>query len=175
MTDIYENYQTPSQFLVDNIDLLPKGKVLDIAMGAGRNTVYLARTGFEVDGVDISQEAIAAALESAKKASVVIKAQVADLEKTFHIRGDSYNVIVCFNYLQRSLIPEMKNGLRRGGMIVYETYIIDQVQFGKPKNPNYLLKHNELLDIFRDLRCLRYREGVLDGPRAVASIIAQKA
>lgn len=103
----------------------------------------------------------------------MIKAQVADLEKDFHIRADAYDVIICFNYLQRSLIPEMKNGLRRGGMVVYETYLIDQAQFGKPTNPDYLLRHNELLGMFSDLRCLRYREGVFEG-QAIASIIVQK-
>ncbi len=48
----------PAQFLMDNIDLLPEGRVLDVAMGSGRNAVYLAKTGFDVEGVDISEEAI---------------------------------------------------------------------------------------------------------------------
>lgn len=174
MAHNHENSQDPAQFLIDNIDLLPKGRVLDIAMGTGRNAIYLAKMGFEVEGVDISPEAISAALESAEEAGVMIKLQVADLEKAFHIKGDTYDVIICFNYLQRSLIPEMKNGLRRGGMIVYETYIVDQAQFGKPKNPDYLFKHNELLEMFHEFRCLRYREGVFEGPVAIASIIAQK-
>jgi hypothetical protein len=59
-------------------------------------------------------------------------------------------------------------------MIVYETFIADQARFGKPKNPEYLLEHNELLNMFRDFRCLRYREGVVRGPKAIAGIIAQK-
>jgi len=174
MADTHESYFEPAQFLVENIELLPKGLALDIAMGAGRNAIYLAKMGFEVEGIDISPEAVSIAIESAKKVGVVIKAQVADLEKDFYIKAEAYDVIICFNYLQRSLIPEMKNGLRRGGIIVYETYIVDQAQFGRPKNPDYLLKHNELLDVFRDLRCLRYREGVFEGPRAIASIIVQK-
>jgi len=174
MNHIHKKSHTPAQFLVENVDLLPKGRVLDIAMGTGRNAIYLAKVGFEVEGVDISSEAVSAALESAEESGVMIKAQVVDLEKAFHIKEDAYDVIICFNYLQRSLIPEMKNGLRRGGMIVYETYIVDQAQFGKPENPDYLLKHNELLDMFRKLRCLRYREGIFEGPRAIASIIVQK-
>jgi len=60
-------------------------------------------------------------------------------------------------------------------MVVYETFIVDQAQFGKPENPDYLLRHNELLNMFRDFRCLRYREGILEGRKAVASIIAEKA
>jgi len=174
MTHFDKNSFEPAQFLVENVELLPKGRALDLAMGNGRNAIYLAKVGFEVEGVDISPEAISAALESAEEAGVMIKVQVADLEKAFHIKGDTYDVIICFNYLQRSLIPEMKNGLRRGGMIVYETYIVDQAQFGKPKNPDYLLKHNELLEMFHEFRCLRYREGVFEGPVAIASIIAQK-
>ena len=82
--------------------------------------------------------------------------------------------IICFNYLQRSLIPQIKKGIRSGGMVVYETFIVDQAQFGRPRNPDHLLKHNELLDMFREFRCLRYREGILEERKAVASLIAQK-
>jgi hypothetical protein len=59
-------------------------------------------------------------------------------------------------------------------MVVCETFIVDQAQFGKPKNPDYLLKHNELLGLFSDLRCLRYREGIIKNRKAIASIIAEK-
>jgi tellurite methyltransferase len=164
----------PAQFLVENIELLPKGRALDMAMGGGRNAIYLAKMGFEVEGVDISPEAVRSALESARRAGVTIRAQIADLEGNYCIKKDAYDVIVCFNYLQRSLIPQIKDGLRKGGMVVYETFIVDQAQFGKPRNPDYLLKYNELLYLFRDFRCLRYREGVMPGPKAIASIVAQK-
>jgi len=174
MADIHENGFEPTQFLVENVELLPKGQVLDVAMGSGRNAIYLARLGFEVEGVDMSPEAVNTALESAEKVGVTIRAQVADLEGNYYIEKGAYDVIICFNYLQRSLISQIKDGLRQGGMVVYETFIIDQVQFGKPKNPDYLLRHNELLNMFRDFRCLRYREGVIKGPRAIASIVAQK-
>jgi len=99
---------------------------------------------------------------------------VADLEGDYLIERGAYHVILCFNYLQRSLIPQIKEGLRVGGMVVYETFIVDQARFGKPKNPDYFLKHNELLEMFRDFRCLRYREGLVEKERAVASIIAEK-
>lgn len=170
----HANGVEPAQFLVENLELLPEGRALDVAMGNGRNTIYLAKAGFEVEGVDISAEAVSAALEAAGEAGVMIKALVVDLEKGYQIKDEVYDVIVCFNYLQRSLIPQMKSGLRYGGMIVYETFIVDQAQFGKPRNPDYLLKHNELLDMFREFRCLRYREGIFEGPRAIASIVGQK-
>jgi len=175
MIHIPERGFEPAQFLVDNVELLPKGRVLDVAMGAGHNAIYLAKLGFEVEGVDISPEAVGRALERARNSGVNLRAQVADLENNFHIEKDAYEVIICFNYLQRSLIPQIKDGLRKGGVVVYETFIVDQVRFGKPKNPDYLLRHNELLDVFRDFRCLRYREGVVEGRKAVASIIAEKA
>jgi 2-polyprenyl-3-methyl-5-hydroxy-6-metoxy-1,4-benzoquinol methylase len=164
----------PAQFLVENIELLPKGRALDVAMGAGMNAIYLAKMGFEVEGVDISPEAVSSALESAEKLGVAIKAQTEDLESDYRIERDAYDVIICFHYLQRSLIPQIKDGLRKRGMAVYETFIVDQAQFGKPRNPDYLLKHNELLNMFGDFRCLRYREGIMPGPRAIASIIAEK-
>ena len=83
-------------------------------------------------------------------------------------------MIICINYLQRSLILQIKDGLRQGGMIVYVTFIVDQVRFGKPKNHDYVLEHNELLDMFRDFRCLRYHEGIMGGRKPMASIIAHK-
>ncbi len=174
MTHIHESSFEPAPFLVENIELLPKGRVLDVAMGTGRNAIYLAKLGFAVEGIEISPEAVNIALESAQKSSVTIRAQLADLEGSYSIKKGAYDLIICFNYLQRSLIPQIKDGLRKGGMIVYETFIIDQAQLGKPKNPDYLLKHNELLDMFRDFRCLRYREGIVEGQKAIAGIIAEK-
>ena len=174
MTDLHENMFKPAQFLVENVNLLPKGQVLDVAMGTGANAVYLARMGFEVEGVDISAEAVNTALELARKSGVNLKARLADLESNYRIRESSYDIIICFKYLQRSLIQQLKDGLRTGGMVVYETFIVDQTRFGKPKNPDHLLKHNELLDLFRDFRCLRYREGIFKSRKAIASIIAEK-
>lgn len=171
------NITEPAGFLADNISLFPKGKVLDIAMGGGRNAVYLAGLGFEVEGIDISTDAVAAAQKLAIEHGVTVNAHVVDLERGYRIKADAYDLIICFYYLQRSLIQSIKDGIRDGGMVVYETYIVDQVQYGKPKNPDYLLHHNELLNIFREFRCLRYREGIFSGAgrsKAIASIIAQK-
>ena len=174
MAHINENTLEPAQFLVENVKLLPEGRTLDVAMGVGQNTIFLAKMGFNVEGVDISPEAVGGALESARLAGVTIKAEVADLERNYRIEKEAYDVIICFYYLQRSLIPQIKDGVKKGGMVVYETFIVDQAQFGKPRNPDYLLKHNELLDMFRDFRCLRYREGIIENRKAIASIIAQK-
>jgi tellurite methyltransferase len=164
----------PAQFLVENTALLPRGRTLDVAMGNGRNAIYLARMGFEVEGVDASREAIEEALARAREVGVSIQTRVEDLEKIPNIDEEAYDLVICFNYLQRSLMPQMKNWVKPGGMLVYETFIIDQVRFGKPQNPDHLLRHNELLRTFRDFRVLRYREGIIEGRKAIASILAQK-
>jgi tellurite methyltransferase len=165
----------PAGFLMDNLEILPRGKALDVAMGSGRNAVYLAQNGFEVEGVDISETSVQNALRLAGENRVTLKTQTADLESGYQINTDYYDLIICFNYLQRSLIPRIKTALKSGGMIVYETFIIDQIQFGRPSNPDFLLYYNELLDMFRDFRCLRYREGIIENRRAIASLIAQKS
>ena len=145
-----------------------------MAMGGGRNSVYLASQGFQVEGVDNSQEAIESALKLAREKQIEITARLVDLEKDFFIKEESCDVIICFNFLQRTLIPHIKKGLRPGGVIVYETFIVDQAQFGRPANPDHLLKHNELLDFFREFRCLRYHEGIMEKGKAIAGIITQK-
>ncbi|NLA75540.1 MAG: methyltransferase domain-containing protein [Deltaproteobacteria bacterium] len=165
----------PPEFLVENICLLPKGKALDIAMGEGRNSVYLAQNGFHVEGVDSSQDAISTANALAKEKGVKITTSLIDLEKDPFIKASTYDVIICFNYLQRSLFPGIINGLCANGVIVYETYIVDQARFGRPKSPDHLLQHNELLELFRGFRVLRYHEGIMAEERAVAGIIAEKS
>jgi tellurite methyltransferase len=169
----YDNEPEPAAWLVENAGLLPAGRALDAASGNGRNAVYLAQLGFTVDGVDISEAAVATARAAAAQAGVSVNLRVADLEVEDAIPAGAYDVIICFNYLQRSLFPAIKAGLRRGGMVVYETFTADQARFGRPSNPEFLLRHNELLDMFRDFRCLRYREGIF-GEKAVAGIVAEK-
>ncbi len=172
-----DNY-APASFLIDNTGLLPRGRVLDVAMGYGRNAVYLACLGFQVEGVDISANAVNYARKAAQKAGTAIIARTADLETDYKIEENGYDAIICFSYLQRSLIPQIKGGLRKGGVVVYETFLIDQARWGKPKNPDYLLRHNELLHMFHEFRCLRYREGVFENEgdkRAIASIVAEKS
>jgi tellurite methyltransferase len=165
----------PSLYLIENMDLLPKkGRALDIAMGEGRNALYLAGSGYEVDGIDRSPEAVRKALQLAREKGLTIKGSVGDLEKDYHITEDHYDLIICFNYLQRSLAPQIIAGLKKGGFLVYETYLIDQQIFSHPRNPDFLLGHNELLDLFRELRVLRYREGLIEPQKFAASLIAEK-
>lgn len=174
-TEAYIFGKEPVEFLREHIGLLPRGKALDIAMGEGRNAVFLARHGFEVQGCDISEAAIKKARELAKENKVAIHAFVADLE-TYQLPKDTYDVIACFYYLQRDLVPQMKAALKPGGVIMYETYTIENRErgFEGPKNEDYLLRPNELLHLFKDLKILYYREIVLNNKKAIASLIAKK-
>lgn len=167
----------PLMFLEENIDILTKGKALVLAMGEGRNAVFLAGNGFDVDGCDVSEIAIEKSNLLAKENNVKINAFVADLED-YEIATNKYDLITCFYYTQRDLIPHIKNGLKKGGFVIFETYSIDQLEHGPdapgPKNPDYLLNHNELLDLFRDFRVLYYREGRTTPNKSVVNMIAQK-
>ncbi len=154
--------------------MLPKGRALDIAMGEGRNSLYLAGLGYEVEGVDRSPEAVAKAIQLSREHGLNIKAVIGDLEADYKIKPNYYDLIICFNYLQRSLAPQIKAGLKMGGLLVYETYLIDQERFCHPRNPAFLLGHNELLSLFKDLRVLRYREGPVEDQKEVAGLIAVK-
>ncbi|MEK7850473.1 MAG: class I SAM-dependent methyltransferase [Deltaproteobacteria bacterium] len=163
----------PSRLLLDFSYMLPKGRALDIACGEGRNAVYLARQGYQVDAIDISEVAIKNARMTAK--GLDINFIVADLEN-FSIPEDTYDLIINFYYLQRSLLPKIKKGLKKNGLVLFETYTIEHQAFGHPKNPEFLLKPNELLTLFNDLHIVYYREGVIevDGKKAIASLVGRK-
>lgn len=172
--------EKPSAFLKEILDGghwdIARGQALDIASGAGRNALFLAEKGFDVTAVDIAQPGLDQGARRAAERSLSITWQQTDLENGGLPPGP-YNLIVNINYLQRSLVPHLKSALAPGGYIVFETYLIDQQTIGHPENPDYLLAHNELLNYFRDLRILYYREGKFtDGPEPSfrAGILAQK-
>jgi len=159
--------------LVDFAGLLPKGKSLDIAMGEGRNALYLASQGFEVEGLERSEEAVKTCLATANARQLRLVARVVDLEQ-YQLKTAHYHLITCFYYLQRSLIPQIRTALKPGGMVVYETFLIDNhLQFGHPKHREYCFEHNELLNFFRDFRLLFYYEGMIERT-FVAQLVAQK-
>ena len=161
----------PVPFLVENIHLLPKGKVLDIAMGEGRNGVYLATQGFEVVGLDISAKGLIKAHRLAEKHNVTIETRVVDLEG-FTLESNTYDVILCTYYMQRDLFKQFQSALKPGGMIVVETYNVDYLKYARFSR-KWALDTNELLDIFKDMRVIRYQD-YDDGKEAYSSIIALK-
>lgn len=170
----------PSSFLVEHFDLLPRGLALDLAMGDGRNAIYLATRGYDVDGVDVDPARVANARTAARRLGSPIRAVVGNLEDgDYIIPPSTYDLIVVFNYLHRPLFDAIREGVKPGGAVVYQTYTRDQAQYGKPTNPEYLLKPGELKTQFEDWEMLKYREftGPTRGsgePSAIASIISQK-
>ena len=170
-TEVYLFGEKPIPFLVDNVHLLRKGKVLDIAMGEGRNGVYLATQGFEVLGLDISEKGLAKAHNLAKKNNVTIETKVVDLE-SFTLEPNSYDVILCTYYMQKDLFKQFQSALKPGGMIVVETYNVDYLKYAQFSR-KWALDTNEMLNIFKGLRVIRYQD-YDDGKEAYSSIIAQK-
>jgi SAM-dependent methyltransferase len=168
----------PADWLVEHAALLGAGgRALDVACGDGRNARYLARLGFEVDALDISDVTIDALRAVAPERAPGVHARVADLEHAA-LAQDAYDVVVNFNYLQRDLFGALERSLRPGGLLLFETFGPGHLEeLGKAINPAFVLGPNELLRAFAGLRVRHYREGVAErsgGPRGVASLVAQR-
>jgi len=168
----------PSQFLVEHAGLLPeRGRALDVAMGSGRNAVYLASLGLQVTGVDISPTACERALEAAREAGVSIEAVCADIA-SWEVPEAAFDVVINFNFLDRGICPRLAAALRPGGVLVFETFTAGQREFGwGPSRDEFLLQPGELPDLFPGLETLVYREGVLDtewGKKAAAGLVARR-
>ncbi len=162
----------PAAYLVEVLPVLPKGKALDLGMGEGRNAIYLAKKGFNVDGVDISEVAIRKARRLAMEQGVRVKTIIADLNK-YQIESETYDVILDFYFLNRDLIPQIKKGLKKGGVVVYEDYTMAHLKYDKAQNKAYLLNQGELKELFKDFEIIKYRE-IDNGKEALASIVARK-
>jgi SAM-dependent methyltransferase len=168
----------PNPFLKKYISLLPIGKALDIATGEGRNAIFLAQHGFDVGAIDISEMGLRKVRRLAREVGIKVQTILADLS-AYKIEREYYDLIANFYFLNRNLIPKIKKGLKKGGRIIFETYLLEQRTLGTggPKHPRYFLKSNELLELFKDFRILFYREGIFkEGGRrkAIASLIAEK-
>lgn len=165
----------PLPFLRENLHLLPtSGRALAIPMEEGRNAVFLAKHHFIVDGVDYSEVAIQKAKKLARENGVNLNSINADLNE-YTIEPEKYDVILDFELHRKRLIPEIKKGLKRGGIIVYEGYTVEHLNTlkGKSVRRDYLLEKGELRELFSDFEILLYRESN-DGKRAVASLIARR-
>ena len=165
--------ETVSPIVEKYIEHANVGQALDVACGTGRNTHFLDKKGFEIDAVDISDYA----LSKVKNTPTINKIDT-DLDK-YNIAPNKYDLIVNTNYLNRRLVSQMKDGLKSGGVLMFETFIIAHGDFKLPTiNLDYLLRKNELLHFFIGLDVIYYEERVdtnLKGERVkVASIVAKK-
>jgi tellurite methyltransferase len=170
----------PTPWLVENFHFLPMGLALDVAMGNGRNAIYLATRGFDVDGVDVDPDVVSIARATARRFHAPIRAIIGNVEDGTHIIPiEAYDAIVVFNFLHRPLFRDIKDGLKPGGVVVFQTYLEEQIRFGKPTNPAHLLKPGELSEVFAEFEILRLHERVgaaVPGgpPCALAGIVAKK-
>lgn len=165
----------PAAWLSNHIAQIPVGPALDIAMGEGRNSVFLAKKGFAVEGVDISEVATRKALRLARDHGVEIRTTIADLN-TYRIPTDRYSLIVNIQYLQRSLVPAIQAGLKKGGIVVYENTTEDELRRQPNRNleRDQLLKPGELRQLFSALEILDYREGPSENGEITARLVARK-
>jgi SAM-dependent methyltransferase len=155
----------PNDFLVQNIKhLKPAGKVLCLAEGEGRNSVYLAKLGFEVEAVDFSLEAKNKALELAIKNNVSIKYTVADLND-FDFGKNCFDAIISISAhtnseLRKKIFNQVKTALKAGGIFLLEGYNKSQINrnTGGPKDIDMLFAKDELVENFKDFEILHCAE-----------------
>lgn len=132
--DDYAYGTEPNGFLASVAERIPKGKVLCLAEGEGRNAVYLASLGYEVTAVDSSAVGMAKANKLAKERGVQIKTIVADLAQ-FDIERESWDGIVSIfchvpPAIREPLHRKVVAGLKHGGVLVLEAYRPKQIEYG---------------------------------------------
>ena len=149
------------------------GNALDIACGVGRNTHFLAKSGFNVDAVDFSDYALSQVEDSSNVNKIEADLDAYDLQK------NKYDLIINVNFLSRRLFPQIKEALKSGGVLIFETFIVAHGDFNQPSNQEFLLRDNELLHAFIGLEVIYYEEKEdvnLRGEKTrVASLVARKA
>lgn len=153
----------PADVLVDNSFLLPKeGCALDLASGLGANALFLAEKGLDVHAWDISSVALNILKQNAlqKKLRVSVKQLFIQPEV---LPKNTFDVIVLSRFLDRSLCNAIMEGLKPDGLLFYQTYVRDKVALNGPRNPDFLLARNELLQLFKSLTLVVYRENSLVG------------
>jgi len=130
--------------------LVKHGPVLDVASGAGRHARFFAERNLAVIAVDRQRQSIPG-----------VRFVQADLEdgSPWPFPGERFGAIVVTNYLHRPLLPMIAASLGPGGVLIYETFMIGNERYGKPSNPNFLLRPGELLQSFAELAVLGFEQG----------------
>lgn len=146
----HDSLETPSPWVVRWAALATRGPVLDVAAGAGRHAKLFAQRGLEVLAVDREAKAIPG-----------VRFVVADLEdgSPWPFADQRFGAIVVTNYLHRPLLPRLAAGLAEAGVLIYETFMAGNERYGKPSNPDFLLRPGELLEAFGDLTVVAFEQG----------------
>jgi len=170
----------PSPFLQQVLPLLPDParaplRALDLAAGAGREAVYLALHGFEVEAWDHDRDVLARAERMASRHGVTIATAVHNLERLKpELPLADRDLVTVFRFLHRPLLPHIARAVRPGGCVVYETYLKGQERFGRPTHPRFLLDPGELARAFADLEILRYQESTPPSGPFMARLVARR-
>ena len=153
--------------------LFPRGgSALDLAGGAGRHSIWLAKQGWNVTLTDISETGIELARHNAAPFSSHICFVVDDLTQ-FRASQTKFDLVLGFFYLERAIFPEIVKAVRPGGFLVYKTYTVEQLKLQRgSKDPLHLLQPGELLRLLSGLEVLHYRETVAE--KATAEIVARR-
>jgi protein-L-isoaspartate O-methyltransferase len=168
----------PTPFVAACLPQLPRqGYALDIAAGAGRHSLALAQHGLQVDAVDISGQGMHLARQRTLEARLTpaqIRFIVADLERPW-LPQRGYDVILVSFFLYRPLFPLIKERLRLGGWLVYETFTTTQELNSNHQamRCDFLLEPQELKEVFANFEILFYDEADHAG-RATAQLLARK-
>ena len=145
----------------------PDASVLDVACGRGRHLRWFAGRGARVTGIDRDAAAVAV-LQG------LGRLLVADLENgPWPLAGEHFDAVVVTNYLWRPLWPSLRASLANGGVLICETFALGNEAWGKPSNPDFLLRPGELLELCRGLHVVAFEDGIEDAPlRRVQRIAA---
>jgi SAM-dependent methyltransferase len=147
--------------------IAPGGSVLDLACGSGRHLRWLAGRGFKLTGVDRD----AAVLAPLTPIAEII---VADLESDgWPLAGRRFDAVIVTNYLWRPLLPRIVDAVAPAGVLIYETFAIDNETVGRPSRPDFLLHRGELIAAVAGLRLVAFEDGFLEAPeRFVQRVVA---
>jgi SAM-dependent methyltransferase len=142
-------------------EIQPGGRVLDLAAGSGRHTRMLRGLGHPVVAADRDTAGLA---DLAGDPGCTIREVDLETDEPWPLGGDFAGIVVA-NYLHRPLFPALTTALAVGGIVIYETFAAGNGRFGKPSNPEFLLRPGELLAAFRELTVLAFEQGAVDEPR----------
>ena len=141
-------------------------------MGRGRHAQLLARAGFRTFGVDVKLDAVKEAVARAHAAGLTLCGWCADLTAT-PLPCALFDLVLVTRYLQRDLFPAIRDTLKAGGVVVYETFTVNQRRLGfDPVSASHLLEVGELLKRFEGFEVMFYEE--VDAPEAVARLVARR-
>ena len=173
-TQSYLFGEKPNRYLAEKTALLKKDKALSIADGEGRNSVWLASQGFEVDAFDFSPVAIEKAKNLAAAHHVNVNFQCSDWQ-SFDWKANHYDTIagIFFQFADPTsrlqIFKKLNAALKPGGTLIIQGYGLEQMQFktGGPGILENLYDEALLLASFKDYKILdlkTYQEEVNEGP-----------